>query len=322
MGPARSGTTWVGALVDSCPAVVYRFEPFHRLAAVNPSIGELMRKLKEQEVRDADVPAVYSLLLPAHPLTNKAPFFAEKSYPLRTFGRSQLWPLARLVAPIRVIYGAAYTPAPGPPIVFKEVTFVRQLRNLLERTSVPVVYVVRHPCATVLSSLNAPREGEISMRHLRVDEALRRNAPELVDRFAHVIDGPDVVGRHALFWRYEVETCVRLVRGSANGLVITYEQLAADAYIHARPLFEHLGLQFGEPTRRFIDKLYELGADGTGRAPRRTGWGDSYYSVYRNPRAQLHSWKNKIRPEDRMTVESIVRDSDSIEYCASLGGWW
>jgi hypothetical protein len=322
VGPARSGTTWIGALVDSCPEVIYRFEPFHRLAAVSPTVREWMRKLKNQEVRDADVPTIYSLLCPAHPLTNKAPFFPDKTYPLRTFGRRQLWPVARLIAPVRTIYRAAYSPQTGPPLVFKEVTFVRQLQNLVERTRVPVVYVVRHPCATVLSSLNAPGQGAIATKHLRLGEALRRNAPGLIERFPHIFEGSDVVSRHALFWLYEVETCVRVVRGSANGIVMTYEQLAEDAYAQANALFGHLGLEYGEPTKRFIDALYGLGAATGPGKPRRTGWGDNYYSVYRNPRDQKDAWKRKMPAADQMKVKSIVQGSNAIEYCASLGGWW
>jgi hypothetical protein len=211
---------------------------------------------------------------------------------------------------------------PGPPIVFKEVTFVRQLRNLIERTCVPVVYLVRHPCATVLSSLSAPQQGAISMKHLKLSEVLRRNAPGLMERFPHVVEGSDSVSRHALFWLYEVETCVTLIQGSANGMVMTYEQLAEDAYVQAKILFGHLGLQYGEPTKRFIDALYGLGAAEGQGGPRRTGWGDSYYSVYRNPRDQKDSWKKKMRVEDQMKVQSIVQGSAAIEFCASLGRWW
>jgi len=281
-----------------------------------------MGKLKNQEVRDGDVPAIYSLLRPAHPLTNKAPFFSDKDYPLRTFGRRQLWPVARLLKPARALYTAAYSPKSGPPLVFKEVTFVKQLQNLTERTSVPVVYIVRHPCATVLSSLNAPTQGAIATKHLRLSEALRKNAPDLIERFRHDVEGPDAVSRHALFWLYEVETCVRLVRRSANGLVMTYEQLAEDAYGQARLLFGHLGLQYGVSTERFVDALYGLGsAEGRGE-PRKTGWGDNYYSVYRNPRDQKDAWKKKMRVEDQMKVDAIVRGGEAIEYCASLGRWW
>src|SRR5688572_5625707 len=92
IGPARSGTTWAGALVDSSPVVIYRFEPFHRLAKRDAGVSEWFRRLKEQTVRESDLPAIYQALYPAHPLTNKAPFFNDKSYPVRSMGKRQMWP--------------------------------------------------------------------------------------------------------------------------------------------------------------------------------------------------------------------------------------
>jgi hypothetical protein len=201
------------------------------------------------------------------------------------------------------------------------VTFVKQLRNLLEHTSLPIVYLVRNPCATVLSAMNAPEGGSIASAPLRLREALRKDAPDFFERYKEVIEGADAVSQRALKWLYEVETCVTIVRKSGSGMVLTYEQLVDDAYTHGATLFRHLGLEFGDATRRFIDGLYAIDSQGTD-IPRRTGWGAAYYSVYRNPKDQKDSWKKKMRAEDQMKVESIVQGNDAIEFCASLGGWW
>jgi Sulfotransferase domain len=321
VGPPRSGTTWLGALVDSSPEVIYRFEPFHRLSVSNQKVGETLCKLKSQAIREADVRALYFLICPAHPLTNKAPFFDDKSYPLRTFGRRQLWPLARLAPPARSLYRVTYSPQPGPPLVFKEVTFVLPLRNLVKRTSVPVAYLVRHPCATVLSALSAPDGSPLASTHLRLRQTLAKNAPKLLDRYKEVIDGTDVVSQHALMWLYQVESCVSVLRRSKTGLLITYEQLADDAYSHGKTLFGHFGIKFGDATRRFLDQLYGTVSRPKG-IPRRTGWGAAYYSVYRNPRELKDLWKSQMATADRKKVESIVRGHPAVELCASLGNWW
>ena len=102
---------------------------------------------------------------------------------------------------------------------------------------------------------------------------------------------------------------------------MTHEQLADDAYTHAQALFAHLEIAYGEHTVRFIDRLYDVNADGR-RGPQRTGWGKKYYSVYRNPREQKDSWKRKMPREDRAKVEEIVQGDAAIEYCAALGQWW
>ena len=106
IGPGRSGTTWAGTLIDSCPDVIYRFEPFHRMAPVSPAFREYFLALREQRVSEEQIPELYALLRKAHPLTNKAPFFAQKSYRQLRFGRNTLWPVVRMLQPIAPLYSA------------------------------------------------------------------------------------------------------------------------------------------------------------------------------------------------------------------------
>jgi hypothetical protein len=321
IGPSRSGTTWVGTIIDSCPDVIYRFEPFHRMATVNREFRAWFDKLKNQQVSGADLQRIYELLVPAHALTNKAPFFSDKSYALRTIGRRQLWPIARFLPPIDSIYRALYSPEPGPQVVFKEVTFVKPLRNLLERTEVPIVYMVRHPCATVLSEVRRQMQGRAAIRQVNLRKLLIEYESPLAEQFPDVVHGTDIVERTALLWRCEIETCVGLLRRSTTGMIITYEQLAEDAHSRAPEILAHFGVRYSEQTRKFVDSLYDL-RTGSPKSRRRTGWGAEYFSVYRNPRDEKEAWKRKISVDDRRKIERIVRGSPAIEYCAALGQWW
>jgi hypothetical protein len=321
IGPGRSGTTWAGSIINSCPDVIYRFEPFHRMAVRHPEFRDWFERFKNQKVGESDLPRLYELLRVADPLVDKAPFFSGKSYPVRQQGREQLWPLARLIPPAGWLYRRMYTPPAGPPVVFKEVTFIKPIRNLIERTSVPVVYLVRHPCATVLSEIRGQGHERNPARQRRLRELLLEHAPEYVELFPDVVAGSDVASRTALLWRCEVEACANVIRSSARGMLLTYEQLAADAYRQSERMFGHLGLEFGDATRRYLDELHgERTAASKGR--RRTGWGRKYFSVYRNPKEEKDSWKRRITVDEQRKIEAIVRGSPAIEHLASLGGWW
>ncbi len=321
VGPGRSGTTWAGALLDSCPEVIYRFEPFHRMARTDATFRDWFDRLKQGNVTESDLPRLYAALRIAHPLTNKPPYFPEKQYHQVSVFRERLWPVARAIRLGAMAYGWVYSPPPGPPLVFKEVTFVKPLRTLIERTSMPVVYLVRHPCATVLSEVTGQKQGKMPQdRQRRLGELLRREAPNLADEFADVIASNDIVKRTALLWRYEIESCVPLVTQSPRGKLLTYEQLADDAHEHTRAMFRHFDLEYSNQTRSFIDSLYEIRATSD-RGPARTGWGDKYYSVFRNPRKEKDAWKGKISAEDRCNIERIVGDSNATRQCAALGRW-
>ncbi len=321
VGPGRSGTTWAGTIVDSCPDVVYRFEPFHRMSPRDARFHDWFEKLKRQAVSSDDIPQLYDLLRVADPLTNKAPFFSSKSYPMTRSGRELMWPIARVLAPARWMYRRSFTPAAGPPVVFKEVTFIKPLRNLVERTEVPVIYLVRHPCATVLSEVRGEMRERKPNRQRRLRELLLEHAPSLIDEFPEVISGADVVSRTALLWRCEVETCATLVRDARHGMLMTYEQLADDAYSQSEVLFNHLGLPFTEQTKQYLDSLHAVMRDDS-HGPRRTGWGRKYFSVYRNPKTEKDSWKRRITAEEQRKIEAIVQGCPVIEQLAGLGRWW
>jgi hypothetical protein len=113
---------------------------------------------------------------------------------------------------------------------------------------------------------------------------------------------------------------VPLVRESPNGMLLTYEQLAEDFYGHAKAMLRHFGLEYSDQTQAFIDSLYETQARGD-RGPLRTGWGDRYFSVFRNPRMEKDACKKKISAEDRRKIEEIAADSEAVAHCAPLGGW-
>jgi hypothetical protein len=278
-------------------------------------------RLKQGKVGEGDLPGLYELLRPADPLVSKAPFFSDKSFPERTAGRDALWPIARLFPPASWLYRKAYTPAAGPPIVFKEVTFIKPIKALLENTSIPVVYLARHPCATILSEIRGLGHERNPARQRRLRQLLAEHAPHYLDRFGSIVESSDAISRTALLWRCEVESCVDSVLKSGTGMLLTYEQLAGDAYNESDRMLNHLGLKFGPGPQRYLDQLHDENA-GSGNARRRTGWGKKYFSVYRNPRLEKDSWKRRITPEERRSIEAVVQGSPAIERLAALGKWW
>lgn len=282
---------------------------------------EWFGRLKRGDINSEDVPKLYEALRVADPLVNKAPFFSAKSYPGHTACRRQLWPLARVFPPARWAYRNLFTPAAGPPLVFKEVTFINPLRSLLERTSIPILYLVRHPCATVLSEVRGQGRERRPARQRRLHELLREHAPWLGQQFPHVVSGSDPVQRTALLWRCEVELCAALVRESSHGLLMTYEELAGDAYNNSARMFAHFGIAFTPQTKDYLDALHRE-ERGRVKGPRRTGWGKAYFSVYRNPKSEVDSWKQRITADEQQKIEQIVQGSPVIEHLAALGKWW
>jgi hypothetical protein len=312
-GTSRSGSTWLGSIVDSHREVAYRFEPLHRLW------GESAHKLfpSSQSALDGAT-RLYEALLPTDPRVEKPPFF-KKTYQARLHrGRSILWPLARKSDRAGAIYRHLYTPVDSPQIVFKEVNYERIMGPLAE-IGVPMVYLLRHPCAVVWSHLQGQDRGLMTAGRERfLNERLRDHDDDLYGQYARDIEKLSKVQKRALLWRVSTETALRLVGDESLCLVI-YEKLCADPLGESRRVFSHLSLSLSEETASFLD-------DSTSRG-RMSGvrYGDlttrDYFSVFRDSQQSASQWQERLPARDQQTVLETVRDSPAFRIGMELGGW-
>ncbi len=313
----RSGSTWLGSIFNSHPQVAYRFEPFHRFKS-DARFTPYLTQIKNEQFRDADLPRLYDALLPAHPLLEKPPFFLKENS--RTTGRQPLWIVARKSGLAARIFSRLFTPRGRPPLVFKEISMEAVMASLLKHTSVRVVYLVRHPCATVESVVRGQNKGVMPAgRQGVLASLLEKHDPGLAQRFVPQLDGFGPVERTALLWRIDLETGMAAVRQTDRAMTLIYENLCEDSLTWSKKAFEHVGLQFLKPTQDYLEQLQGLGQDS--RAGRRTDLMNSYFTVMRNPKETKDQWKNRMPAQDQRRVMELVEDSPAFEQCASLGGW-
>ena len=319
IGANRSGTTWLGTLVDSHPEVIYRFEPFHRSLRTNAELRSYIKMFDSPDLSDEMLERTYRLLLEAHPLTSKPPFF-KKNY-RGDIGILWMWMVAKGFDPARSLYKRLYTPGETYPLVFKEVSYERRMKNILSNTSIPITYLIRHPAGTVLSETKGQMTGKMPTgRHKILKNQLKKYNPVLYERYESEIDSMSLLEKNALNWRVDLEIGVSAIRETGKGLLLTYEQLCEDAYTQVNRVFDNFGLQMEKETELFIDKLYSI-EDSNKKLSRKINWGDDFFKVNRNPKKQKSAWKSSITADERKKIEKLVQDSEAFQYCAALGGW-
>lgn len=318
-GAGRSGTTWLGSIVNSHPQVAYRFEPFHRLKSFDAEVRECGRILNEAAISPQDLQRTYTALLKADPLTDKPPFF-QKEPPAKP-GKDLLWPVARKLRLAAPLYRLFHTPAAGTPLVFKEVTYERCMANMLQHTAVPVIYLVRHPCGNVMSDVRGQQEGKMpSGRQTVLASLLANHNPALLERYQHRLDEMTVVEKTALLWRIDLEIGMAAIQQyPQQAMVITYEQICDDAHHYVKTIFDHFQLSYAPQTQQFLNALYDV--NGAEKQEINKDLMDNFFTVYRNPSQQKTAWKKKISDQDRHSIEAIVQDSPSFQHLATLGGW-
>jgi hypothetical protein len=314
-GTGRSGSSWLGSIIDSHPQVAYRFEPFHRIKQ-NPTIFKARELLESESLTESDLVLVYNALLPAHPKIERPPFF-PKEYGL-VWGKTGLRAPAMKFNGLLMLFKWLYTARSQPPLVFKEVTMEPIMANLLAHTSVPVVYLVRHPCAVVASTVSGQKLGVMPIgRHSILAELLKKHDPQLAAQYAPLVEGMDLLERETLLWRIDVEKGLNAARDHSNALVVLYEALCDDPLAVSKRVFEHFSLDFSEQTVQFLDAL---GHQQQTRRLMEFGI-KPYFSVFRNPAAMKNKWKQNLSAEEQRRVLRLVQDSPAFQFCAALGKW-
>jgi len=319
-GSGRSGTSWLGSIVDSHPQVIYRFEPFHRLRKTNKAIEQLNKKLKSTALSDEDLIALYQALAIADPKIERPPFF-PKHYS-NQFGKAGLRPLAFRFKAIQSIYQWLYTPRQQQPtLIFKEVGMERIMANILTQTAMKVVYLVRHPCGVVNSKSRGYQQGVMPIdRHNIIIQRLEKNNPALAERYVPQFNQLTFEEKEALSWLLDLELGIEATQNQENALIIIYEQLCADPMNYAQQIFNHFNLAFSPQTEHFLNSLTTT-ANHKPRTIFKELTVNQYFSVLRNPNQMKDKWKTQLSPEAQQRILAVVKDSPAFQFCAQLGHW-
>lgn len=321
-GSSRSGTTWLGAIVASHPEILYRFEPFHRLQKTQSAIKEIYESMRSNDFSAKDVPHVYNCLLPAYPECEKPPFFSKHFSTRLPFGKSFLWPLARKTSLGANLFRYLYTPKGKPMLVFKEVDYPDLVVKFLAETKIPIVYIVRHPCAVISSIMRGQENSMMPMpedRLMTLKRVMTKHEPKLTEMYGDKLDKLTVAEQEALYWLVEAGRALRACQQSPNGSIVIYEELTERPLEIAKEVFQHFNLTMPEESVAFIEESTQKSL--TSAIKRGEVNMNQYFTVFRDPKVSRDRWKEEMSEEDRMRVMQIVKDSPEFALGAEKGFW-
>ncbi len=314
--PGRSGSTWLGSMVSSHPAVEYRFEPLLRLRQVDPAVAKFDQDL--QAGVDTSWEELHRVFRRPDPGVTKPPFVASHAWsPVPAF-KGLSWTLAKSGLPLgSQIFERCMTPSSDARVVFKEVERLHLVRAVADMPDVPVVYLLRHPASVVASRLKGVESGLMPPMD-PASVSLRLEAQPSVQRAIGPVDELSLVELESLAWRLHTDAALGALSNHPNVHVVFYEALVREPEAQVGGVLAHLGFEPSPTTEKFI------ALSRSGASPLRRLWHgelptNGYFTVFRS--ASVSPWETALEPTQMADLQRIVGDGMAMTQARQAGEW-
>lgn len=314
LGAPRSGTTWLGKILDSHPDVLYRHEP----DAVRGTRELPAVCLPEQIPDHQDMARAYlrGLMNVTTLRTAGSPPVFAKSYRSRVLGgvRGTIIDAAHAAAQWRPLRDRARACNVPDLISARRVGNLHLvLKSIRSRGRVGliaqalpqarIVFVLRDPLGQVAAMLRGTRRGQFSSRIptqelLGTAQARKLGLTEAAFRQLPVLE--------QLAWNWAIlnQKALDELAGLGRVKIVHYNDLCTNPVRTAREVFDFLGLSWHAQTDEFIRACVEY--EGK----------DPAFRLYRNARRSLNRWQGDLPQEDRARIEAVARATPLWDLCA------
>jgi hypothetical protein len=315
VGAPRSGTTWLGKLLDSSPSVVYRHEPDMLIDPAPPPVFTHDPTPQECAQAAACIDAMVAARF--FKTTGKMPIFrksyrsplAHGTYGLIIFALHALQKAAgdtrrmrRLLAPDLVARGRAA----DVTAVIKSISSLGNL-NLLARArpDMRILLIVRDPFGQVASMLRGIALGKFE-RDVEPYECLDMPHASRYGLTPQSFTGMSRAEQHAWYWVLMNDKALSDLRDNPNAMVVCYNDLVRDPHAVSRAIFSFCALPVQQQTQEFI------------HASTHSLLPDSYYQVFKRSTDSLSKWRDQLTDDEQARIQAIASRSLAWQLHAGL----
>ena len=287
LGAPRSGTTWLAKIFDSHPDVIYRHEPDTVLRSDRiPVICTATRQAQLADVRE-----YLSRLLDLRDVKSAGslPVFPKR---YRSAPMDSLHTL--------LIYGSKFAGRIAWRNVLSIPDFLRDERSTVTRyvlksvssrgrikpfsEALPnsrIVFLVRHPCGQVASTVNGIASGKFE-RTIPLAEVVLTDEARQLGMTATDFERLDIFAQCAWHWAILNQKALNDLPQDGRAKVMRYEDLCTAPEREAKELFKFSGLGWNEQSERFVRR--STTADDTG----------GFYRIARNSLTAAQRWRTSL----------------------------
>lgn len=289
-GMPRSGTTWVGRMINQVPYVRYIHEPFN--ISVSPCHCGVrfdywffyLSSQNKKKYHDH----LKHIIYPSYNWVGFANMIGETSRQRR----------------IRILVNYLQSYFSHRPLV-KDPLAVFSAGSLADHFNMDVVILIRHPAA-VVNSYKMLKWGHPFSHFLKqpvlMEEHLQPFRSEIED---FVKKEQSIIDQIALLWKLVHHMIIRYKEMYPRWFFLQYEDLAPDPIEGYKKVFKELGLPFSEQTRMLIQS-YGLNESRTEVT--------EPYTIQQDPTQVVSRWKRNLTISEIDQIRNRVEDISSYFY--------
>jgi hypothetical protein len=307
-GMSRSGTTWLGKILDSHPDALYLHEPDSEIKI--KSVPLLVTNDNYSQYRDLICRYCSGILNRCTIRINgKTPFF-KKSYLSNSryaFFKFNLV-VAKIIGRINIIL-PIWNPFKSGFInncifIWKSIESCGRVGLIMDALpECKIIYVIRHPCGQIASVIDGEKSGKFLSTVSNIDDCcmfeslLNSNYARQHNLSIEKIKSMKPIERIAMRWvLYNEQAIEDIEKTSMRAIIVRYDDICKDTVKETKKLFEFAGLSWTDQTKQFIEKSTLNASDG-------------YYSVFKNPEISMSKWKNSLSREEIEIIKKSVSKS-------------
>lgn len=286
VGSGRSGTTWLGSILDSYERAEYYFE------------------ITAFPFLDFDSPELLRL---KYPLTF---WWKSRPYWMSCIERRLLYARIRLNVgkrdaerSLRIHKYYEFKKNKPDINLFKEVTllqFAMRTEELANRfgDNIKVIYVIRNPFAYAVSELRNQHKNLVWAKSYFSNIVSRvKMDPKLSDyhNLFELYENGDFVEHITLLWRISNELMLKDDKLPSH--MVIYEKLCRNPYKEVKNIFGFLQWPMSDQTREHIERTTNISVSDPGT-----------WSIYKNPLHSMERWRKEISTENYKKINRVLNN--------------
>ncbi len=293
-GAHRSGTSWVGRMLDASGNLTYANEPLsvsHRQGVLGVEVKRWYTYISEENEAEY-LPAFRDLI------ELRYQFFKE----LRSIqSRKDLLRMGR------DFYNFTYGRLRGHQVLLKDPFAAFSTPWFADRLNCQVVITIRHP-AGFASSLK--RLGwKFQVEDLLAQPLMMRDFLKQDQAALEAVQPDDIIGQASLLWKVLYRAVHQTLENRLDIIGVRHEDLSRDPVAGFRGLYQKLGLSFTPKVEDIV--LNSSSSENPAKLDK-----NKTHSVKLDSRAALDNWKKILTPEEIARIRRMTEGVSELFYSA------